>query len=83
MKPPFSLVPDTVSTDTVECLQLLLKRARRGEVIGIAFCAMLKQRSYIVNTAGAAHASPTFARGMVAALDDSLSNRIHHKGETQ
>src|SRR6185369_12981267 len=27
MKPPFSLVPDTVSTDTVECLQLLLKRA--------------------------------------------------------
>jgi hypothetical protein len=83
MKPPFSLVPDTVSTDTVECLQVLLKRARKGEVIGIAFCAMLKQRAYIVNTAGVAHESPTFARGMVAALDDSLSNRIHHRGETQ
>jgi hypothetical protein len=83
MKPPFTLVADTVSTDTVECLQLLLKRARRGEVIGIAFCAMLKQRAYIVNTAGVAHESPTFARGMVAALDDSLSNRIHHQGETQ
>lgn len=78
MKAPFTLVPDTVSTDTVKCLQTLLKRARSGEVIGLAFCAMLKQRAYIVNTAGIAHDSPTFARGMVAALDDSLSNRIRH-----
>jgi hypothetical protein len=81
VKRPFSLVPDTVSTDTVECLRLLLRRARRGEVVGLAYCAMLKQRAYIVNTAGIAHDSPTFARGMVAALDDSLSNRIHHREE--
>jgi hypothetical protein len=80
---PYQLIPDRVSTDTVECLQLLLKRAKRGEIIGLAYCAMLKQREYIVNTAGVAHESPTFARGMVAALDDSLSNRIHHRGETQ
>lgn len=80
---PYELIPDRVSTDTVECLQLLLKRAKRGEVIGLAYCAMLKQREYIVNTAGVAHESPTFARGMVAALDDSLSNRIHNRGETQ
>lgn len=83
MKPPFTLISDAVSNDTIECLQLLLRRARRGEVIGLAYCAMLKQRAYIVNTAGAAHESPTFARGMVAALDDSLSNRIHHGGETR
>ncbi len=81
MKAPFTLVPDSVSTDTVRCLQTLLRRARTGEVIGLAYCAMLKQRAYIVNTAGAAHDSPTFARGMVAALDDSLSNRIHNRGE--
>lgn len=81
MKTPFSLVPDTVSTDTVRCLQTLLRRARAGEVIGLAYCAMLKQRAYIVNTAGVAHESPTFARGMVAALDDSLSERIHHRGD--
>lgn len=79
----YELIPDRVSTDTVECLQLLLKRARRGEVVGLAFCAMLKQRQYIVNTAGIAHESPTFARGMVAALDDSLSNRIHNRGEAE
>jgi hypothetical protein len=76
MKPPFILVPDTVSTDTVECLELLLKRARRGEVIGLAYAAMLKRRAYIVNTAGAAHDSPTFARGMLAALDDQLGGRV-------
>lgn len=80
---PYQLIPDRVSTDTVECLQLLLRRAKRGEIIGLAYCAMLKQREYIVNTAGVAHESPTFTRGMVAALDDSLSNRIHHRGETQ
>jgi len=76
VKKPFTLISDTVSTDTVECLQLLLRRARKGEVIGIAFCAMLKQRAYIVNTAGVAHDSPTFARGMVAALDDELGQRM-------
>lgn len=83
MKAPYTLIPDRVSTDTVECLRLLLRRARRGEVVGLAYCAMLKQRAYIVNTAGIAHESPTFTRGMVAALDDSLSNRIHNRGEME
>jgi hypothetical protein len=73
MKPPFLMIADKVSTDTVECLELLLQRARSGEVIGLAFCAMLKQRAFIVNTAGEAHRSPVFARGMVAALDDELA----------
>lgn len=83
MTTAYTLVPDSVSTDTVRCLQTLLRRARSGEVIGLAYCAMLKQRAYIVNTAGVAHDSPTFARGMVAALDDSLANRIHNRGESQ
>lgn len=76
MSSPFILVQDTVSNDTVECLKMLLRQARNGEVIGIAYAAMLRQRSYIVNTAGEAHDSPTFTRGMVAALDDKLSERI-------
>lgn len=83
MRPPFRLVADTVSIDTIECLEQLLERAKRGDLIGLAFAAMLKRRRYIVNTAGVAHDSPTFTRGMVAALDDSLSNRIHHQGEAQ
>lgn len=76
MRPPFVLVPDTVSNDTVECLQTLLDQARRGEIIGLAYTAVLKRRGYIANTAGEAHRNPTFSRGMVAALDDQLALRI-------
>lgn len=76
MKPPFKLIPDQVSADTVKCLETLLSRAKSGEVIGVAFCAMLHNRAFIVNAAGEAHRSPTFARGMVAALDDELGQRM-------
>ena len=74
--PVLRLVPDPVSDDTVKCLLQLLRRAMDGEVIGLAYCAMLKQRAYIVDTAGAAQDSPTFARGMVQALDDKLADGL-------
>jgi hypothetical protein len=83
MKPPFTLVPDAISTNTVEALSQLLDLARRGELIGIAFTCMLRQRKFFVNTAGEAHRNPVFTRALVAILDDSLSNRIHNRGETQ
>jgi hypothetical protein len=76
MKPPIVLVPDTISNDTVECLQQLLRHARRGEVVGLGFVAVLKRRHYIANTAGQAHADPTLTRGMLMALDDKLAQRI-------
>jgi hypothetical protein len=76
MRQPYVLVPDVVSHDTVECLKTLLAQAKRGELIGLAYAGMLKRKGYIVNTAGEAHASPTFARGMVAALDDQLAGRV-------
>lgn len=76
MKPPFRLVPDTLSTDTEEALAQLLDLARRGDLIGVAFAGMLKQRRYFVNTAGEAHRNPTFARGCVSALDDELGQRM-------
>jgi hypothetical protein len=72
----FRLVPDNVSHDTVECLRQLLAQARKGEVVGLAYVGMLRQRAFIVDTAGIAHQNPTFARGMVAALDDELSARV-------
>lgn len=76
MKTPFILVPDTISNDTVESLEQLLEHARRGEVIGLAFAAMLKRRGYIVNSSGEAFRNPTFSRGMLRALDDKLGQRI-------
>lgn len=75
-RPPFILVPDTVSHDTVTCLELLLDAAKRGEVIGLAYAAMLKRRAYITNTAGEAYRNPTFSRGMIAALDDQLGRHV-------
>lgn len=76
MKSPFILVPDTISRDTVECLEMLLDQARRGHIIGLAYAAMLKKRTYITNTAGEAHRNPTFSRGMIATLDDQLADAV-------
>jgi len=78
-RPPFSLVPDTISTDTVECLDELLAMPRAGEVIGIAYVAMLKRRKYIANAAGEAHRNPTFSRGMIQVLDDQLGQHVRGK----
>jgi hypothetical protein len=77
MDRPFGLISENISHDTVEALRDLLTSAERGEIIGIAFAVMYKGRDYIVNTAGEAHRSPTFTRGMVQALDDHLMQRVH------
>lgn len=69
---PFALVPDALSQDTIECLRTLLQEAERGYVLGIAFAVMLKGRMYVVNTAGECRRNRTFARGMLADLNDQL-----------
>lgn len=79
MRPPFELVPDTISSDTEQALTQLLDLARRGELIGIAFAGILKRRKYFVNTAGEAHRNPTFARGCVCALSDDLARRMRRE----
>ncbi len=72
MKKPFVLSHKRISTDTVDALHHLLADAMAGEVIGLAVVAMYRGREFVVATAGEAHRSPTFARGMVATLDDAL-----------
>jgi hypothetical protein len=79
MKPVYVLIPNHVSTDTVEALEMLLAQARAGEVIGVAFVAMLKRRGYIADAAGEAYRNPTFTRGMIRALDDRLAQRVDGK----
>jgi hypothetical protein len=76
-KEPFKLVPieGRVSHDTIKCLRTLLERAERGEVIGVAYAAMYRQREYSVHTCGEMHRNPTFCRGAVAALGDQLSRQ--------
>lgn len=76
-RPPFQLIlhPATLSTDTVECLEGLLDEARRGELIGMAFCAMYRRRKYAVEATGEAYRNATFARGMAEQLSDLLGKR--------
>jgi hypothetical protein len=74
---PYSLIPDSVSHETVAALEQLAERARAGEVLGVGFVAVLKRRRYIVNTAGDCRTDPTLTRGMVLALDDELRSMVH------
>jgi hypothetical protein len=64
------------SLETIEALEGLLAAAEIGEVTGIAYAVMLKKRDgqkpYFVDVTGSADSSPTYARGMVRALDDML-----------
>lgn len=74
---PYKLVKDYISHDLVEALETLLQGARTGEVTGIAFAAVLRQRRYITNVAGWCFNNPTFTRGAVCSLDDELNGMIN------
>ncbi len=65
-----------VSKETVECLEDLLRQAKAGEVIGICYAAMGKQRRFTVHACGESARNPTFSRGMVASLDDHLGFKV-------
>lgn len=58
----------------------MLDDAKKGELIGMAFAALYRDRQYTVDTTGEAHTDPTFARGMLCALYDLLGRR--ERGET-
>ena len=76
---PYELVPDRISHDVVEALRTLLALAEKGQMTGIAFGATLKGRRYFTNAAGELYRDPTFARGVVASLDDELGHLVHER----
>lgn len=81
MKSPFSVVREPVSHDAVEALEFLLHEAKRGELIGIAYGAIMKRRSCIVDTAGEAYRNPLFALGVVCMLSDDIAIRARNDDE--
>ncbi len=76
MKPPFVLIPDSISNDIIECTRTLHEQALRHELIGLAYTGMVKQRGYVANSAGEAYRNPTFSIGMCFALIRKLSIRL-------
>lgn len=77
MKPPFRLVGEMVSQDTIEVLTHLLEEAKTGSVIGLALVAVHRQRRYEFGITGEAARSPTFALGTVAKLQFDIAMKVN------
>ena len=70
--PKFSVVPNHVDTDTITSLERLLKEARAGQVIGVAFVALMRRRHYITHACGEVLRDRVYTRGMLRELDEQL-----------
>jgi hypothetical protein len=78
---PEPLALSAASQDTVDGLRRLLRRALRGEVLGLALVEMMPGATYAVQTIGGANIDHTWTRGCVAALDDELGELIMEAGQ--
>jgi hypothetical protein len=75
------LMRDTISRDVLEAFEQLAEGARQGLIVGAVFGVALKGRRYHVNVAGSLVRDPTFARGVVAALDDELMALVQGRAD--
>lgn len=69
------LVRPDKDSETVETLTLLLKEARAGRVIGLAYVALHRHHEYSANLVGSALESPLLARGICRALEDAVATK--------
>lgn len=72
------LVPPKLSEETIRELETLLRDARAGITVGLAYVA-IAANNYTVNAVGQANARPTMTRGMLRVLDDLLRERHRHR----
>lgn len=79
----YQLIKDTISRDVVSALEQLLEGARNGDVTGLAFAAALRGRRFVTNVAGTCFRDATNARGMIATLDDELSDIVQGRSESE
>jgi hypothetical protein len=70
--PLIKLVAPARDAETVDVLEDLLIKARRGEVIGFAYVAMQPGGDYYGDVVGVARSTPLLARGIVGALWEEL-----------
>ena len=73
MRKPYAIHVHTVSESTRECIREVMRAVSAGECIGIAMAPLYRNKRYDLIICGEAARSPTFARGMVAALGDDLA----------
>jgi hypothetical protein len=75
------LVRDHVSRDLLQTCVQLLEAVQEGHITGLAFACSMKGKKYFVNVSGALATDPTYARGVVAALDDELSRMVQGRAD--
>lgn len=72
---PILLDFTTYDVDVVEALEYLLHEARRGQVIGLAYGALLRKRTCIVDAVGELDQNPLYALGVVTLLQAEITKR--------
>ena len=73
------LVTTKPDQDLIKMLEELLSDARDGVLIGVAAACVFTKKQFFTPVAGICLDSPTFARGVVACLDDELADMIHER----
>lgn len=77
------LLRDSISRDNVEAAKIIMEAAATGDIVGTVFALQLRGRRYVVNITGQCVRDPTFARGMVGAIDDELRDLIQGKAQSE
>jgi len=71
-----AMAPPAASGDTVRALEALLKEARAGKVVGLAWIALKPGGSFEVDVVGEAHHAPVLLRGCISVLYDKAGQLI-------
>lgn len=78
---PFTLINLDISHETITALEYLLQEAKAGNLIGLAYGAAFRGKSYFVDTAGEAHRNPMFGLSIASVLWRRLSDMEAEKLE--
>jgi hypothetical protein len=70
-----SIVKPCIDSETVEILSRLLRDAKEGRVLGLAYVALHPANQYSGDLVGIATDSPLLARGLCRALEDTVTQK--------
>lgn len=76
---PFTLMNTPISEESVEALKSLLKDAKQGSLVGLAYVAMYTEpdRHFTTGVTGETHRNPVFTSGMLLSLNYQLMKKVN------
>jgi hypothetical protein len=72
MSAVLTLIPNTISLETVQILTRLLHEAQTGELVGFAYVAIHRGYEFEADATGSARQMPEMTVGMLKALEGKL-----------